>query len=303
LYNKFCVSQGIVASWPIPEQVLGDFINWATFIRKIKPSSIISYISHLKLIHKLRKIDDSACDSFLCRTLIKGAENLQFYSIKKKHVKKTMTLPLLRLLGHSIANSNWSVHSQSTVWACYTVAFFGSYRLGELLPKNENGFNPHETLLWSDIKFIDADSIQIHSKITKNRNPGGEYVSLFAFPYNGCCPVAALRHLAKISNADDNKNTPVFKFSNGVNLTKNTLNKLIVSHLHPHIGNECFFYSCKSFRAALPSALASDPHSEYDRSIKQWGRWNSDAFERYLKLSHNARRKLFKKFSRVLRRR
>jgi hypothetical protein len=302
LYESFCASQKKITCWPISENVLGDFIDWATFSRNIKPSSIVSYISHLKLIHKLRKIDDSACNSFLCKTLIKGAENLQFYSNKQKHVKKTMTLPLLRLLGHSIANSGWSTHSQSVVWACYTVAFFGSYRLGEILPKHENTFNPFETLLWSDVKFIETDSIQIHSKITKTRKPGGEYVSLFTFPYHGCCPVAALKFLAKISNANKNNNFPVFRFNNGRHLTKNFLNKLIGSHLKPHIGDDSFFYSCKSFRAALPSALASDPHSDNDRSIKQWGRWSSDAFERYTKLNHNARKKLFKKFSKVLRR-
>jgi hypothetical protein len=121
--------------------------------------------------------------------------------------------------------------------------------------------------------------------------------NIFVFPFHGCCPVAALKLLAKVSSSVNNMGSPVFKFESGKFLTKKTLNRLIVSHLEPFIGHEAYNYSCKSFRAALPSALASCPHSENDKSIKQWGRWNSDAFERYTRLSHEARKKLFSKFA------
>jgi hypothetical protein len=208
-----------------------------------------------------------------------------------------MTLPLLRILGHAVSTSNTSNHSKVVIWAAYCMAFFGSYRPSEILAKKANVFNEFETLLWSDVKFIGEDSIQVHNKVTKNRAPGGEYVSLFVFPFNGCCPVSALKLLAKLADSENNLNSPVFKFESGTYLTKKTLNDLIFAHLEPFLGSEARNYSCKSFRAALPSALASCPHSENDKSIKQWGRWNSDAFERYIRLSHKARRKLFAKFA------
>jgi hypothetical protein len=301
LFEKFCKSSEIIPHFPINEEVLSSFINWAILVNRMKPSTLTAYLSHLKLIHKLRNLSDKSFDSFICKTQMRGAENLNFYSGSQPVVKKVMSLPLLKILGHEIAISSWNTNSKVVVWATYTVAFFGSFRLGELLSKNEDSFNPFETLLWRDVKFLHGDSIQVLNKISKTRKPGGEYISIFEFPFFGCCPVAALSLLAKVSNASENPLKPVFQFDNGKCLTKKVLNFLIISHLEPHIGKNAYFYSCKSFRAALPSALASNPHAENDRSIKHWGRWTSDAFERYTRLSHGAKRKLFTKFSKALR--
>jgi hypothetical protein len=281
---------------------MGLFINWATFEKCISPNTIAAYISHLRLIHKLRNLPTKGCDSFLCKVQLRGAQNLQFYNDHHTHVKKVMTLPLLRILGHELANSGWSEHSQCVVWATYTVAFMGSFRLGEILSKSENSFNLHETFLWSDVKFMRDGAIQIHNKIPKTRTANGEYISLFPFPFFGCCPVAAMKKLKELSGEKGNSKKPVFAFRNGRNLTRAKLNHLIQTHLRPHIGSDAQFYSCRSFRAALPSALASHPHMSNDITIKRWGRWNSKAFERYTRLSHTAKKNLFAKFTRVLNR-
>jgi hypothetical protein len=297
LYDKFCKIKGIIPNFSICEENMSRFINYLVFERKVKSTSVIAYFSHLKLIHKLRNLNTDTFKSFICKTQIRGAENLQFYCKEKSANKKVMTLPLLRILGHAVSTSNTSNHAKVVLWAAYCMAFFGSYRPSEILAKKANVFNEFETLLWSDVKFIGEDSIQVHNKVTKNRAPGGEYVSLFVFPFHGCCPVSALKLLAKLADSENNLNSPVFKFESGTYLTKKTLIDLIFSHLEPFLGSEARNYSCKSFRAALPSALASCPHSENDKSIKQWGRWNSDAFERYIRLSHKARRKLFARFA------
>ncbi len=223
---------------------------------------------------------------------------MQFYKENSRQTKKVMTLPLLRILGHELANNQWCENSKLVVWSCYTVAFMGSFRLGEILSKSESTFNCNETLLWKDVKFMKDGSVQIHNKIPKTRTKHGEYISLFPFPHFGCCPIAAITKLKSISY---NPNLPVFQFENGKFLTRSKLNHFIQEHLTPHIGPEAQFYSSRSFRAALPSALASHPHMSNDTTIERWGRWNSKAFERYTRLSHRAKEKLFVKFSRVLR--
>jgi hypothetical protein len=179
--------------------------------------------------------------------------------------------------------------------------FFCSFRLGELLPKTENSFNKFECLLWSDVRFFEDESVQIHVKISKTRNPNGEMVSLFKFPNENCCPIEALKCLLKMSNCDSSSEIPVFSFGNGKFLTIDKMNGFIVKFLEPFIGADAKLYSCKSFRAALPSALATFPHIGNDVSIKRWGRWNSDAFERYTRLSYAAKKELLAKFSCALR--
>ena len=296
-FQKFCCEKNFDCSFPVNEYTLGSFINWATFERNISPSTISAYMSHIKLLHKLQGYTTIGCDSFLCKTQVKGAQNLQFYKQNYSHTKKVMTLPLPRILGHELANCNWSDHSKLVVWTTYTVAFMGSFRLGEILPKSEFSFNKHETLLWKDVKFLKDGSIQIHNKIPKTRTKNGEVVSLFPFPHFGCCPIAAI---SKLKSFSFDPNEPVFKFENGKFLTRAKLNNLILKHLFPHIGNEANFYSSRSFRAALPSALASHPRMSNDTTIKRWGRWNSKAFERYTRLSHRAKEKLFAKFTMAL---
>jgi hypothetical protein len=299
-FKRYCECKRLIFKPTIDSVTMSNFVSWAALEKKLSPDSLKSYISNIKLVHKLKDLPTDGCNSFLCKTLIRGAENLHFYSKEKKEQKKVMSLPLLRILGHELAKSNWSDHSKVVVWSTYTVAFMGSFRLGEVLSKSETEFNPLETLMWQDIKFLRDDSIQIHVKVPKTRKAKGENISLFPFPFYGCCPIAAIKKLRSLAEKNGDLDKPVFMFDSGSLLTKAKLYKIIQLHLFPHIGQEARFYSCKSFRAALPSALAANPHMSNDTTLKRWGRWNSKAFERYTRLSHNAKRKLFRKFIKAL---
>jgi len=300
ILEKFASVTHCVISWPVKEHVLIDFVDWAVSSRKLAPSSISSYMSHIRLIHKLRGMDYSACDSFICKTQIKGAKNLKFYEPNFDHMKKVMTLPLLKILGHSIAVCNWSEHSKCIVWSAACIAFFGSFRFGELLPRTCNDFDVFETLMWSDVKNFSDASVQIHVKIPKTRTPKGEYVSLFKFPDPSCCPIKSILCMQKCQYNFGLQDLPLFTFANRTFLTKDKFNKLLVSFLKPHIGAEAHFYSCKSFRGALPSALAAFPLLGDDVPILRWGRWNSKAFEKYTRLNHIAKEKIFSLFIKAL---
>ncbi len=80
----------------------------------------------------------------------------------------------------------------------------------------------------------------------------------------------------------------------------NKLNGILEKLLKPHLGEDAKLYSCKSFRAALPSALAAFPNLGNKVAIKRWGRWNSEAFERYTRLNHNAKKEIFAHFSEAI---
>ena len=298
--EDFELESGLVLSWPVTPDIVSNFLHWCVFDRKLKPSSIVSYMSHIKLIHNLRGLDGSACDDFACKVQIRGAKNLQFYEPNQTNIKKVMSLPLLKIFGHNLASTDWSNHSKSVVWAAACTAFFGSFRFGELLSKEENSFNAFETLMWSDVKFFDDRSIQVHNKIPKNRTKDGEFISIFPFLQDTCCPVQAIVCLFNSAKEKNLEDRPVFTFENGSHLTLSKMNNFIVSFLEPQLGDQANFYSCKSFRAALPSALASHPHQENDVFIKRWGRWNSEAFERYTRLSHSAKREIFARFAAAL---
>jgi hypothetical protein len=66
---------------------MSNFVSWAALEKKLSPDSIKSYISNIKLVHKLKGLPTDGCSSFLCKTLIRGAENLHF-SVKRKKSKR-----------------------------------------------------------------------------------------------------------------------------------------------------------------------------------------------------------------------
>jgi hypothetical protein len=293
-FDKFEAESEEKFSWPLDQMVIKNFIEWAVFVKKMTASTVESYLHCIGIIHRLKNCDGSACTSKVTKLLIRGAENLEFYKPPKKLERRVMTLPLLRLIGHEIKKCDWSRNSKLVTWAALCVGFFGSFRFGEILSKHEDMYNPHETLLWRDIIFLNDDSVKILNKIPKTRKKDGEVVSLFEFNYFGCCPINALKSLKK--STAKSEDDPVFKFDNGTYLTCKNLNKLIQMFLSKHIGEEAKFYYCHSFRGALPSALAAIPDMDNDPSIMKWGRWNSEAFEKYVRLSHVAKRELFNKF-------
>ena len=80
----------------------------------------------------------------------------------------------------------------------------------------------------------------------------------------------------------------------------NKFNEILRYFLSKKIGKAASFSSCQSFRGALPSALAANAELSHEPTIKKWGRWESNAFERYTRLNHIAKRALFEKFEKAL---
>jgi hypothetical protein len=299
-FEKFEEDVKMKFAWPLNDNAIAYFIKWSVFVKKHALNTTSAYIANLKLIHRLRNLDFSACNSFSSKTQLKGAENLNYYNSSRSGNKKVMTLPLLKVIGHELSLLPWTDLSKSVTWTAMLCAFYGSFRFGELVPKNSSIFNEAENLLWSDIKFVDSDSVIIHNKIPKTRNPNGEFISLFRFPDEAYCPINALLNLKKLSKVSGCEKIPVFSFGKNNYLTIRKVNEVLFFTLSRNIGSEASAYSCKSFRAALPSALSSNPKLENDINVKRWGRWHSNAYERYTRLNHRAKGKLFQKFAKAL---
>ena len=228
------------------------------------------------------------------KSQIRGAENLSFYKKLSQGSRKVMTLPLLKILGHQIASSEWDEESKQVFWTAGSVAFFGSFRFGEILCSSETVFNPAESLLWEDVTVKD-DSVLVKIKIPKSRTLKGEFVDLFRIENSNFCPVLAIKRLMKLRGKGLNPKKPVFSFPSGKNLTSPMLNSCLVKLLSPVIGQEARNISGHSFRAALPSVLANRPDLASDDDIKHWGRWNGQSFQLYTRLKPQQRRIIFNK--------
>ena len=224
--------------------------------------------------------------------MVKGAERLLLYSDICKTTKLVMTFPLLKLLGNEIAQSNWSVDSKRTFWTACCVAFFGSFRLGEILSSRESEYG-HETLSWDDVQIFEDHAV-LHIQAPKSiRSSKGDFVDIFPAPT--CCPFEALKGLKSAKSSFVSKNMPVFAFDNGRYLTASSLTATLRILLQKHVGNNVHYLSGHSFRAGIPAALSDCPDLASDDDIRKWGRWNSDTYRLYTRLKLNARRAIFVK--------
>ncbi len=174
---------------------------WALNKCNMSPNSLKVYLSDLKLAHKLRNCPCYFENDFFISSMIKGAKNLNLYTNIFKPAKFVMSFPLLKLLGHEIAKSNWPNESKIVVWAACCIAFFSSFRLGQILPDNKS--NSPELLTWDRVHFTDSGSAIINIRFLKaNRKPQGDFVDIFKISDCSYCPYTALSKLASVSTSN-----------------------------------------------------------------------------------------------------
>ena len=275
--------------------------NFAVFClqKKLKVDTIKAYIGGLKLWCELKGKETDSFDSKILKRILDGGKNLELYDIPKNPARKVFTLPLLKLMGHEIALSDWGKLDKQVIWAAIVVAFYGSTRLGEILCEKPDSFSAQESLLWNDVKFREDGSVIIRLKITKSKTPQGEYVDFFRLPNAKPCPVKCLEKLKSL-RPDLNEFSPVFRCSDGSYLTSKKLTEIIRKFLTPHLGSIAAEYSGHSLRAAIPSAIAEYPDLATTEDILSWGRWSSMAYSRYTRLKANKKKSIFSRIVEVI---
>jgi len=293
--EKFGYIRGVKIMYPVQLEILCDFVSWALLEKGLKADTVKAYLSSINVAHNFRGVN-SHCSNVIITSMLKGAKNMSLYEGLARGTRKVMSYPLMRLLQHQIFNSEWLDDSKLVVWAASLTAYFGSFRLGEILPKSEN-YNVEETLMWSDVKFRNEDSVLIHVKVDKCKNVAGSYIDLFMSDMLPICPVKTLLRL-KASRVGSK--LPVFSFANGKMLTANCLVNTIRKLLEPVIGKYANMLCGHSFRAGIPSALAANPNAVSDIDIKNWGRWTSDSYLLYTRLKLKQKSALYSKILKVL---
>ena len=299
-WNSFAAFEIFVRTsytWPLSQHAVNEYISWAANTRKLRSASIQSYLASLASIHQLFNHSALSFSSLTTKALLRGCSNLESMVSNPKPSRKVFSLPLLKILGHEIAQMDWLENSKRVFWTCACTAFFGSFRIGELLASKKSSFDPTSTLLWGDIVFGEKSCI-VHLRSPKCNSKEGDFVDLFEFKDQSVCPVSCLKNLSCYSGG--NKNSPVFQFSSGNLLTPESFNKSLRLLLTPHLGNDAQHFSSHSMRAAIPSALAKFPRLANSEDIKGWGRWDSACYMRYTRLKLDRKRAIFSKISSAL---
>ena len=290
--------------WPLTREVCRAFAAWCHHARKLQPSSIKSYLVALKFVHHLKGLPCSHLDKDpVLGLLLKGSLHLAAQDPSNSSTRRVVTFPLLLVLGHRIAQSDWDPLSKQVIFAACTTGFFASTRMGEILASETYHFDPSSNLTWNDVTITSGGSLLLRLKQPKSGEKEGEFVDLFPFPGYNCCPVKVLRKLEELQlqNGIHDLHMPVFRFPSGAFLTTAHLNKVLATLLQSECTPGKDSISCHSFRAGIPSTVSMFPELASSDLIKGWGRWKSECYTLYTRLQLPQRANIFSKIAVALR--
>ena len=260
------------------------FINFSHFYKNHSASTTEAYLSGLKMLHVHRFGSAAQFEVPLVKRVIRGLKNKEAVSFEPRDHRLAMSFDALKILGNMISSLNWPKNDRIIIWSACLLAFWGSFRLGEILSLTARSPSDH-TLLWDAISFPKGSKgVNIFVRCPKTSlDPRGQVTFVAEFPNDArYCPVAYLERVRKLTFAKPS--SPVFTFVSGkcvyIQLVRDLLKKL--SSILP--GSGCHFNG-HSFRAGLPTVMASHPDMFSNREVKQTGKWSSDAADRYMRLN------------------
>ena len=194
-------------------------------------------------------------------------------------IRLPITTPVLSQIRRILDTS--SNPRRVVLWAIACTAFFGFFRLGELLMDVKDAFNPAVNLAWGDVAVDNNENpqmIRIHLKKSKCDQFGAGSDTIVGRTGSTLCPVAAI--LSFIAFRGDSPG-PFFIDSDKRAFTKSQFISEIRSILNM-VGLPQHHYAGHSFRigAATSAALAGVE----DSTIQALGRWHSAAFLQYIRM-------------------
>jgi hypothetical protein len=290
-------------SWPIDIVNVRSYVVWCITVKKLASSTVKTYLSALAIAHTLKGYSVQCFSSDkIVSMLLTGADNAKNLYTPTSSVRRAMTLSTLKIIGHKIAKSQYSVFDKQMLWCVCTTAFFTSVRLGEILSAKVNSLDIHSTLLWKHVKFLSDCEILLYVPSTKTSRCKGEFIDMFSFHQKEVCPISSMKRLLNLASLIQSFSleNPVFMFESGKMLTTAKLNEILKNLLSDIFVPGENAITCHSFRQAIPSVLNSHPSIFTQSEIKCWGRWVSDSYLVYLKLQRDRRRTLFQKIANVL---
>lgn len=297
---KKCEKQtGVKLRFPFGNRETLTYIGWLLEVRKVSASTVEKYLSGIRLAHLKAGFAVPALKPDIIKAIIDGkAQSEKIHArLENKAERLAVTPSTLKLIRHELQKSNWPIAKKRLTWLVATIAFNGSFRIGELLSTNESQFDQQTCLLGRDISIEnwsqDGESLKllkIWLKCPKELKFGkGIMVEVFETKTK-LCPVAALEKWKAASKIATTASKPAFRLENGLLYTGKQFNKDLEKLLGKHIDYKSTKILSHSFRAGLATAMAKLGYS--DEEICKIGRWNSTAFVNYVKTARIKRMKI-----------
>ena len=279
-FYDFCTRYQVETPFPLSEQLLCGFSAFLAD-QNLAPQTIKTYLSAVRNLQLSLGLPDPREQSSMpvLKRVQAGISRTRMLKGTSSRIRLPVTAQVLVRVHEFLAASS---HPEKTVlWTIAVTAFFGFFRLGELLPDSPTAFNPATSLAWGDVAVDSSTNpqmVQVHLKRSKCDQYGaGADIVLGRTPLP-LCPVTAILQYIEVRGAQIG---PFFLITSKEPVTKSWFVDQFRWAL-TNTGLPQHLYSGHSFRigAATSAALAGLE----DSTIQSLGRWSSAAFLQYIRV-------------------
>lgn len=261
--------------FPISTHTLALFIAFLAE-QKYAASTVTSYISALSYPHRLASLPDPTKSEMIQLTL-RGYCKLN----PSRDSRLPISLPILENIILACEHTKSSLYSRKLIQAMYAFAFFAALRVGEITYRVNQ---PHQNIITiSQLVCMKTREGNVSAiKLTLRNYKHSDSTSpldIFLYREKPVCPVS---HLLEYLSLRGQSPGPLFCWPDASPICRS----FFVTALSEDL-NFCDLdgsrYKTHSFRIGAASWAAAKGMS--DAQIRNFGRWKSNAFLRYIRTS------------------
>ena len=199
----FCTQYTIDTPFPVTEQLLCYFSAFLAD-QNLSPQTVKSYLAAVRNMQISLGFPDPRDQSSMpmLKRIQAGIRRVRMEKGSKSRIRLPITLTVLGKIHQQLITTQHP-HRQ-LLWAISALAFFGFFRLGELLPERST-FNHTSNLAWGDVAIDNHATptmVQVHLKKSKCDQFGSGSDVVVGRTGSELCPVqATLAYVQKRGNA------------------------------------------------------------------------------------------------------
>ena len=198
-FHQFCTMYNVDTPFPLTEHTLCCFSAYLAD-KGLAPQTGKSYLSALRSMQISLGLPDPRETSSMpiLKRVQAGIKQARLAGGPQQRVRLPITIKILTQLHNKLFSSEHP--EKHVIWAIASTAFFGFFRLGELLPTT---VQPAIDLVWAVDSHSNPQMIQIHLKKSKcdqfglgsdivirhSHMPGVSSTSLYSYPWGPARPI------------------------------------------------------------------------------------------------------------------
>ena len=261
--------------FPLSAHTLALFIAFLAE-KNYAASTVSSYISALSFPHRLASVPDPT-KSEMIKLALRGYSKMN----PSRDTRLPISLPILENIILACEHTKSSLYSKKLTQAMYALAFFAALRVGELTYR---GNLPGQNIIsFGQIAFMETREGTVTALKLTLRNykhsDSSSPVDIFIYRERPVCPVHLLSEYINIRGQFPG---PLFCWPDASPITRSFFVTALKEDLQ-FCDLDISHYKTHSFRIGAASWAAAKGMS--DTQIRDFGRWKSNAFLRYIRTS------------------